>query len=76
MHPPGRGAVTGADPGCRVKQAATGSKPHRTHGISALMPTPRPEGSPVFTPFSLMLIGLACLALHLAGIGTGWRVRR
>jgi len=26
-------------------------------------------------PFSLMLFGLACLALHLAGIGTGWRVR-
>jgi len=30
----------------------------------------------VFTPFSLMLIGLACLVLHLAGISTGWRVRR
>jgi hypothetical protein len=32
--------------------------------------------SPAFTPFSLMLMGLACLALHLAGIGTSWRVRR
>jgi len=32
--------------------------------------------SAVFSPFSLMLIGLACLALHLAGIGTGWRLRR
>lgn len=32
--------------------------------------------SAVFSPFSLMLIGLACLALHLAGVGTGWRVRR
>jgi hypothetical protein len=32
--------------------------------------------STVFSPFSLMLIGLACLALHLAGVGTGWRARR
>jgi hypothetical protein len=30
----------------------------------------------VFSPFSLMLIGLACLALHLAGVDTGWRLRR
>jgi hypothetical protein len=30
----------------------------------------------VFSPFSLMLIGLACLAPHLAGVGTGWKVRR
>ena len=28
--------------------------------------------SPVFTPLSLMLAGLACLALHLAGLGTNW----
>jgi hypothetical protein len=26
----------------------------------------------VFEPMSLLLAGLACLALHLAGIGTGW----
>jgi hypothetical protein len=26
----------------------------------------------VFAPSSLMLLGLACLALHIAGIGTGW----
>lgn len=26
----------------------------------------------VFSPMSLLLAGLACLALHLAGIGTGW----
>jgi hypothetical protein len=28
--------------------------------------------SAVFSPTSLLLVGLACLALHLAGIGTGW----
>ena len=26
----------------------------------------------VFAPLSLLLLGLACLALHLAGVGTGW----
>ena len=25
-----------------------------------------------FTPTSLMLAGLTCLALHLLGVGTGW----
>jgi hypothetical protein len=30
--------------------------------------------SAVFGPTSLLLIGLACLALHLAGVGTGWKV--
>jgi hypothetical protein len=30
--------------------------------------------SAVFSPMSLMLAGLACLALHLAGVGTGWSV--
>jgi hypothetical protein len=28
----------------------------------------------VFSPMSLLLVGLACLALHVAGIGTGWKV--
>ena len=28
----------------------------------------------VFSPMSLLLVGLACLALHLAGVGTGWKV--
>jgi hypothetical protein len=28
----------------------------------------------VFSPMSLLLAGLACLALHVAGIGTGWKV--
>lgn len=30
----------------------------------------------VFAPTSLMLLGLACLALHLSGVGTGWTVSR
>jgi hypothetical protein len=30
--------------------------------------------SAVFAPTSLLLVGLACLALHLAGVGTGWKV--
>ena len=25
-----------------------------------------------FSPLSLLLVGLACLALHLSGVGTGW----
>jgi hypothetical protein len=29
----------------------------------------------VFAPISLLLVGLACLALHLAGVGTGWSWR-
>ena len=28
----------------------------------------------VFSPMSLLLAGLACLALYVAGIGTGWKV--
>ncbi len=30
----------------------------------------------VFSPMSLLLVGLACLALHLAGVGTGWSLPR
>lgn len=30
----------------------------------------------VFAPTSLTLLGLALLALHVAGIGTGWTVSR
>src|SRR5580704_17913005 len=26
----------------------------------------------IFTPTSLMLLGLVCLALHLSGVGTSW----
>jgi hypothetical protein len=30
--------------------------------------------SAVFSPTSLLLVGLACLALHLADVGSGWKV--
>ncbi|MFI5759033.1 hypothetical protein [Streptomyces sp. NPDC051569] len=29
----------------------------------------------LFAPTSLMLLGLALLALHVAGVGTGWAAR-
>jgi hypothetical protein len=32
--------------------------------------------STVFGVTSLMLLGLFCLALHLAGVGVGWAPRR
>jgi hypothetical protein len=32
--------------------------------------------SAVVAPTSLLLVGLACLALHLADVGTGWKVPR
>jgi hypothetical protein len=32
--------------------------------------------SNIFSPTSLMLAGLALLALHLSGVGTGWKWRR
>jgi hypothetical protein len=30
----------------------------------------------VFAPLSLVILGLICVTLHLAGLGAGWRVRR
>ena len=30
----------------------------------------------IFSPTSLMLLGLVCLALHLSGVGTSWKARR
>ena len=30
----------------------------------------------VISPFSLLLLGLTCLALHQAGIGTAWNLPR
>jgi hypothetical protein len=32
--------------------------------------------SAVFSPTSLLLAGLACLALHQAGVGAGWSLPR
>jgi hypothetical protein len=31
--------------------------------------------SDAFTPQTLLFAGLLCLALHFAGVGTGWRPR-
>ncbi|MGW7067278.1 hypothetical protein ACWGII_18985 [Streptomyces sp. NPDC054855] len=30
----------------------------------------------IFSPTSLMLVGLALLALHSGGVGSGWSTRR
>ena len=30
-------------------------------------------GNAIFSPKSLMLLGLVCLALHLSGVGTSWK---
>jgi hypothetical protein len=32
--------------------------------------------SAVFSPTSFLLAGLACLALQLAGVGSGWSIPR
>lgn len=32
--------------------------------------------SAVFTPISLLLLGLIALSLHLLGVGSGWSVPR
>jgi hypothetical protein len=42
--------------------------------IAFLLNATSTSTSAVFEPMSLLLVGLACLALHLAGIGTGWKV--
>jgi hypothetical protein len=43
--------------------------------IAFLLNATSTSTSVVFSPTSLMLAGLAFLALHLAGVGTGWNVR-
>jgi hypothetical protein len=40
--------------------------------IAFLLEVTSTATSAVFAPSSLQLLGLACLALHIAGIGTGW----
>jgi uncharacterized OsmC-like protein len=42
--------------------------------IAFLLNATNTSTNAVFSPMSLLLAGLACLALHLAGIGTGWKV--
>jgi hypothetical protein len=42
--------------------------------IAFLLSATSTSTSAVFSPTSLLLAGLACLALHLAGLGTGWKV--
>ena len=42
--------------------------------IAFLLTATNTATNAVFSPMSLLLAGLACLALHLAGIGTGWKV--
>ncbi|HEV2640250.1 MAG TPA: hypothetical protein VGX23_34275 [Actinocrinis sp.] len=32
--------------------------------------------SVVFSPMSLLFVGLTCLSLHLTGVGKAWSVRR
>ena len=44
--------------------------------IAFLIEVTSTSTSAVFSPVSLMLVGLACLALHVAGIGTGWAISR
>jgi hypothetical protein len=41
-------------------------------GIAFIINAASVSTDAIFPPFSLMLLGLACLALHLAGVGTGW----
>jgi hypothetical protein len=42
--------------------------------IAFLLNATSTSTSAVFSPTSLLLVGLACLALHVAGIGAGWSV--
>jgi hypothetical protein len=42
--------------------------------IAFLLNATSTSASAVFSPMSLLLVGLICLALHLSGVGTGWSV--
>jgi hypothetical protein len=44
--------------------------------IAFLLNATSTAASAVFSPTSLLLVGLACLALHVAGVGTGWSLPR
>jgi hypothetical protein len=41
-------------------------------GVAFLLNATETSTDVVFSPTSLMLFGLALLALHVAGVGTGW----
>ncbi len=45
-------------------------------GIAFIIKVTGTATDAVFAPTSLLLAGLALLALHQAGIGTKWRYRR
>jgi hypothetical protein len=46
-------------------------------GLGLILDWANAKVSDAFTPATLMMAGLFCLALHLAGVGTGvnWRTR-
>ncbi|WP_199566176.1 hypothetical protein [Streptomyces corynorhini] len=44
-------------------------------GIAFLINATDTSVDAIFAPTSLMLFGLALLALHVAGVGTGWAAR-
>ena len=44
-------------------------------GIAFLLNATKTATDVVFSPTSLMLIGLTLLALHMAGVGTGYSPR-
>jgi len=45
-------------------------------GLALLLDWANAKVSDAFTPQTLLFAGLLCLALHLAGVGAGARVRR
>ncbi|GAA2663349.1 hypothetical protein GCM10010400_23400 [Streptomyces aculeolatus] len=45
-------------------------------GIAFIVKATETSTDPVFSPTSLMLVGLTLLALRLAGLGTNWAPRR
>jgi len=44
--------------------------------IAFIIQVTRTSTDAVFAPEALVIVGLACLALHQAGIGASWRSRR
>jgi hypothetical protein len=44
-------------------------------GLALLLDWANIDASDAFTPMTLLLAGMFCLALHLAGVGTTTRIR-